>query len=361
MKRIFLLLLPATLLTVPFLILSCSKNELGKSADSVKKLKTDFYCMTVNGSVGFERFIEEGGASSAEEVSDYLSDYLSAGPYGKLETNFSPKGFACSALKVKHNNGEGYLVGRNYDWDNCTAMIIRNIPDSGYKSLSTVNLDFLGFGESYKPEGMINAFKATAGVYVPMDGINEKGLIVADLMAGDDEVTDQRSSLPDLTTTTAMRLLLNTAANVQEALEILSNYDMHSDIGTAHHLFLADAKGNSVAVEWVNSEMIVTPSDVLNNHYLCSQKAGVGSSQESFIHEAKLLSAKESAQGVMSSEQMADALFEVLSLPDESYYGGTQWSIVFDTESASATWYWRRDRARSYTFFAGSDIQVIKE
>ena len=177
MKKTLVLLLSVLVLA------SCTRNELGKSARTAKKLQTDLYCMTVNGSVGFEAFIDAGGASSAEEVSAYLGDYLSAGPFGKLETKVSTGEFGCSALKIGHNTG-GFLVGRNYDWDDCTTLIIRNIPSNGYASLSTVNLDFLGFGDGYKPEGMVNAFKAVVGVYVPMDGINEKGLVVADLMAG---------------------------------------------------------------------------------------------------------------------------------------------------------------------------------
>ena len=154
-----------------------------------------------------------------------------------------------------------------------------------------------------------------------------------------------------------MRLILNTAANVDEALEILRNYDMHSDIGTAHHLFLADAEGKSVAVEWVSGEIKVTESDVLNNHYLCEEKAGTASGELSFVHESKLLEARNRSKGKMSSEELADAMFEVIALPDGNYFGGTQWTIVYDCSQASATWYFRRDRATSYTFFAGSDIQ----
>ena len=43
---------------------SCSKNELGKAGDTVKKIQTDFYSMTVDGDAGFEHFLEQGGASS---------------------------------------------------------------------------------------------------------------------------------------------------------------------------------------------------------------------------------------------------------------------------------------------------------
>ena len=332
---------------------SCSKNELGKAGDTVKKIQTDFYSMTVDGDAGFKHFLEQGGASSTEELADFLGDYLSAGPWGKLKCTLTPGEFACSALCVQSPDGAP-MMGRNFDWDDCKSMIVSCFPKNAYASVSTVNLDFLGFGEDYKPEGMINCYKATAGVYVPMDGINQMGLVVADLMAGDKEITAQSEpGKKNLTTTTAIRLLLNYAADVDEAVKLLSEYNVHSDIGSAHHLMIADAKGRSVAVEWVDNQMIVTPSEVLNNHYLCDPKKGVGSGEESLAHEKCLLELNAECGGVMDSEQLADAMFKVLSLPNESYYGGTQWTIVYNLRDCSATYYLRRDRDRAHSFSAG--------
>ena len=339
---------------------SCQKNELGKSAETIKKLNTDFYYMTVTSDAGFSDFIDRGGASSPDELAAFLTEYLSSGPYGKLGVKVGSGDFACSALRAADKLGTT-ISGRNFDWDPCTGMIIRNIPGNGqYSSISTVNMDFLGFGDGYKPTGLINSFKAVAGVFVPLDGINEKGLVVADLMAGDKEVTDQRSSRPDLTTTGAVRLLLNRAADVGEAVDLLKRFDMHSDIGSAHHLFVADAKGESVAIEWVNNEMIVTPSKVLNNHYLCEQKKGTGSGPLSWQHEASLLKSWDECGGVMGAEEMADAMFAAVELPDQGGFGGTQWTVVYDSKEMSATYYYRRDRAKSYTFFADNDLQVFK-
>lgn len=331
-------------------ICSCKMNTLGESAGTAKELATDFYYMKVSGDVGFGNFISQGGASSAGEMAEYISNYLSAGPFGKLETKISGGDIACSAVRVDSPN-KASLVGRNFDWDDCKTMIIYNVPGNGaYSSLSTVNLDFLGFGEDFKPTGMINAFKATAAVYVPMDGINEKGLVVSDLMAGDKEVTEQKGDGLHLTTTAAIRMLLNYAANTEEALALLSDCKMHSDIGAAHHLFISDAQGLSVCVEWVDGKLISTPSPVLNNHYLCEEKKGIGSGELSLEHEAKLLEALESSKGVMDEEELADLMFDVIALPDASFYGGTQWTVVFDSKECSATWYYHRDRAKPYRY-----------
>lgn len=344
------------------MLASCQLNELGEAGKTIRELNTDLYHITITGDAGFERYLAQGGASSTSEMGDYISDYLSCGPWGTLKCAPKMSGFACSALAATNANDEA-VSGRNYDWDPCKALIIRCVPENEYASISTANIDFLGFGDAYDPmDGIINQYKATAAVYVPMDGINEKGLVVADLMAGDDECTNQvDSAKPNITTTSAIRLLLNHAANVEQALELLEQYNMHSDIGRAHHLFVSDANGRSVCVEWVNNQMIVTDSQVLNNHYLCEEKKGIRSGELSLKHETILLNTYAEHNGILSSEEMADAMFAAAALPTECDYGGTQWTIVYNQKQGSATYYWRRDRARSYTFFASSTVEVIKK
>ena len=167
-------------------------------------------------------------------------------------------------------------MGRNFDFNSATAMILHTIPDHGYETITTFNVEYYGFGKDYKPEGFANQYMALSGLFFALDGINEKGFAMADLMAGDTIETHQRTHRPDLTTTAAICYLLRNAANVDEALEMLRTIDMHSDIGAAHHYAMADASGRSVVVEYVNNEMIVTESPAVANHYLCEAKLNVG-------------------------------------------------------------------------------------
>ena len=107
------------------------------------------------------------------------------------------------------------------------------------------------------------------------------------------------------------------AADVQEALALLRQYNMHSDIGTAHHLFVADAAGNSVCVEWADNRMYVTETNVLNNHYLCAAKQGITSGGESNRHEAILLHWYNGHNGILTAAQMAahSSLWSMTSTP----------------------------------------------
>lgn len=224
------------------------------AANSIEELEDGLYSMKINGDYGFDDFLAQGGAASDSALADYLIGYLSHGFY-KIESDVQTGEFGCSTISVADENGTTFF-GRNYDWEECQTMIVHTRPKNGYESVSTCCLDFLGFDGEYIPDGsMIERMQTLAAVYVPLDGMNEKGLVVADLMAGDKEETHQQTDKPDLTTTTAIRLLLDRAADVDEAIALLEQFDMNSSIGSAHHLSIADASGKSVVVEYVDSEM----------------------------------------------------------------------------------------------------------
>lgn len=116
-----------------------------------------------------------------------------------------------------------------------------------------------------------------AALYAPLDGMNEKGLAVSVNMIQDAATIAQDTEKPDITTTTAIRLLLNKAATVDEALELLKQYDLHASFGMMIHFAIADNSGRGVAVEYIDNEMVVSETPVVTNFYLAEgDKQGVG-------------------------------------------------------------------------------------
>ena len=303
------------------------------AAGSVKKIGDKLYYMEYEGDYGFQGFLDNGGAASESEMANYIVSMMSGG-FVKLEAEDVEHNFGCSTLSVYGDDFS--LMGRNYDWqgEKGNAMIIHTKPDNGYRSYSTTWLDFLGFGEGFAPEEFKDKYLSIAAVYVPLDGMNEKGLCVADLIAGDNEVTHQNTEKPDLTTTSAIRLLLDRAANVDEAVELLKEYDMNSSIGMAHHISISDAEGKSVVVEYVNGEMKVTETDIVTNHYLAEgEKYGVGN-EESHRRFEKIEGMKNS---VNTTDLMAQCMESV------SYEKETQWSIVYDKRNLTLDFYSERN------------------
>lgn len=337
MKILWIIL--ALLLVGLLVILAGAWSMFGeevKAAQSVKRLEEGLYYLEFSGDYGFDAFLEEGGASSEAAMAEYITAFLSGG-FAKGGTNPAVQNFGCSTLTA-HS-----LMGRNYDWegaDGC-AIIIHTKPKNGYESYSTNWLNFMGFGENWKPEGFANQYMALAAVYVPLDGINEKGLCVADLINGDNEQTHQQTDKADLTTSTAIRLLLDKAATVDEAIILLQQYDMNSAIGMSHHLAVSDATGRSVVIEYIGGEMIVTDTPAVTNHYLSAgKKQGLGN-PESLARIGKLL---EMCSHITGTGNMRDTMEAV------SYPGITRWSIVYDLDAKSFDFYWNRQFNEPYHF-----------
>ena len=321
-------------------------GALIKSANSCVKLDDGLYYMEYKGDDGFDGLMAKGGFEKADDMVGYIIEFLSKGHY-KPEVETSKEPYGCSALTVKTPDGS-VMMGRNFDFPSAIGVIMHCIPDKGYETITTFNVEFYQFGEEFKPEGFKNQYMCLAGLFVALDGINEKGLAIADLMAGDSIETHQRTSKPDLTTTAAIPYMLKNAANVNEALKLLEGIDMHSDIGTAHHYAMADISGRSVVVEYVDNKMVVTESPAVANHYLCEQKLNVGLTEGDDRYD-RLCQRFDQTQGVMSEKQLTDAIATV-SQPQRKGFLGTAWTMVMDLSHPSVTYYSLRHFDKPFHF-----------
>lgn len=319
---------------------------------TIEKLDDHLWSMEYKGDYGFDGFLEQGGAKSDAEMGDYIASFLSHG-FWKPDTSTAGGNYGCSTVTVTSPDGAA-LFGRNFDWEECDKMLVHTIPQNGYESIATCNLDFLGFGEDWKPDGsMGDKFMALASVYAILDGMNEKGLCVADLMVSHEEGIDQNTDKPDITIVSGLRLLLDKAANVEEALKLLSQYDMHFSLGRAQHFSLSDAAGRSVAVEWKDGEMVVTDTPVVTN-YLHGDDGTSGSGQ-SYVRFNTLTQRRDAAKGVMTAEEVRTSLAAVAqsNFPGENGGEKTCWSCVYDQRELTATFYDTEDWAQPYALSLG--------
>ena len=172
---------------------------------------------------------------------------------------------------------------------------------------------------------MLVRLLSVAAPYAPMDGMNEKGLCVAVLMIEDRPGFDQQSGKNDLTTTTAVRLLLDQAATVEEAVELLEDYDLHASAGMMVHFAIADAQGRSVAAEYVDNTLSIVETPVVTNFYLTpGEKYGVGT-QESMVRY-QMLSELTEKQAAWDLDAVRDALDSMSKHNFDSPFASTEWS-----------------------------------
>ena len=306
----------------------------------IKQLADGLFLLEYTGDYWFDNFLAQGGAKTNEELASFIEKELKNEQWKipPLDENSKVKitlpKFGCSSIVAKKANGDA-IYGRNYDWmKDSSVLIIHTKPTNGYESISTSSMEFLGQDRNWKPKR--NPAKneiAIAAIYVPLDGMNEKGLYIADLVAGDNEKTAQNTGKIAVTTTTAMRLVLDKAATVDEAIELLKNHDMNSVIGFAHHFAIADASGKSVAVEWVNNQMYICETKVLANFYVTDcPKTGRGLHTPIYGRLERLGNKN---NWILDANQIRDGL--------KSVKGNTTWSCVYEPDDKKITYYLREN------------------
>ena len=325
-----------------------------KGALSVRELDEGLYYMEYKGEDGFDALVERGGGRTSSELADYVISFLSKGFYPLPEPEPDSVRYGCSSLVARSPEGN-VLMGRNFDFPFGAGIIMHCRPKHGYESITTFNTDFYGFGEGWKPEGFVNQYLALAGLFFALDGINEKDLVVADLMAGDNVATHQETGKPALTTTSALKYLLNRAATVDEAVELLRGIDMHSDIGSAHHYAIADASGRSVVVEYVDNEIVVVESPACTNHYLCEAKRNVGLYEGDDRYDILCAQYAESG-GTMDKQSLGTAIASV-SAGDTPGSMGTLWTTLMDLTNPSVIYWSRRHFDKPFRFTLGDFSQ----
>lgn len=308
------------------------------ASGKIEELQDGLSYAVHTGDDGFADFIQAGGASSDREVVSFLTDHLLQG-----DNLFQMlTGGGCSTIAVADETGDRYF-GRNFDWYDCNALIVKDEPEEGYASISTVNLDFITQAAGAR---LPDQAKVLASVYAPLDGMNEEGLAISVNMIEDSDTIAQITDRPDLTTTTAVRLLLNEAADVEEALELLRSYDLHASFGYMIHFAIADRNGRSVAVEYVGNQMSVTDTPVLTNFYITEgEKYGIGTVQS---HERfQILQEALENHPEMSFNRIRDTLSDVSK---EHWHDGetTEWSVIYNLTDGSARYYHREDYSKSW-------------
>ncbi len=237
---------------------SISSIKLIAKADEENK-SAPVYSIEYKGNYYFDKFIEQGGASSDSELINFIVKNITK---GIIPINIGLSDIGCSSFTVQTAEGH-HLFGRNYDFDTTTAMIVHTKPTDGrYESYSSVDTQFLGLKKGAYIDGILNKFITLAAPYAPLDGINSEGVSCGIYMSyqgskttenGDTRnvATNQMTEKPDITSTTLLRLILDKAANVEEAIELAKSYDMHDSANTSFHYMVADATGASAILEYV--------------------------------------------------------------------------------------------------------------
>ena len=299
-----------------------------------------------------QQLLDEGGISTQDELAKYIIRVLLKGL--PIPIAYDVPSLACSTFAATTPDGQ-FLMGRNLDNQETDLAVVKTAPKDGYRSVSVVNLSFLGYNESYTPEKLKDRVVAMGAPYFPLDGINEKGFAVGVLQLMADP-TDQNTEKPDVDTTLAIRILLDRAATVDEAIALLRQYDMHASAGGCYHFQMADATGRSVVAEYVGDELrVVEKADgfLAATNFFLSDVPFEYEPQGMDRYEGMKETLTEKNSVLTAEEGMALLLKVALTgtAPDEqgrSY--STQWSSVYNLSEPSLTLCADRNGSETFRF-----------
>lgn len=215
-----------------------------------------------NNNYYFDDFLAQGGVNSNEELINFAVNKLTR---GLVNLNIEPGSLkmGCTTFSARTSAGDK-LFARNYDFAQAGIAVVKTAPEGDHKSIGVVDMSKI----MIKPEGNDLSLSQKAFLllspYACMDGINDAGLSCSILMSrqGKDPSIEESTSVGtdtqtpniDLTATTFIRILLDKASTVEEAVAIAENIDMHEFAFSSFHYAVADAKGNSAIIEWVGQD-----------------------------------------------------------------------------------------------------------
>ena len=331
LKRTGIVLLIVVLVVVIVTIIMFG-NEI-RSLASIKKLDDyGLFQMTYYSDYGFDEFLK-AGAENDGEIEAFLVKHLLKG----LPINLDLAGGGCTVFVTKNENGD-VLFGRNWDFSYSPGMQVFTRPKNGYASVSTANLAFVGYSEDNLPSGLnFSSFLALAAPYVPIDGMNEKGVAMALLAVPESEPPFDENKVM-LNTTTAIRLVLDKAASVDEAVELLSQYNIYFSYGIDSHFLIGDASGKSVLVEYYDGGMQVVTTDEdyqVASNFIAYNGVNIGEGFNEFERYDRVREAIDSNGCVLSVEQSVALLAEVCI----TYNGEDklEWTAIYNLSNLDGT------------------------
>lgn len=304
----------------------------------------NLYRMDVKYDYNIENIINYGITDNQSVVDAITKEALPL-----LPVHIEAPEFGCSAFSVEDTEGDN-LMGRNYDFaNNSSAMLVYSTPKDGYKSVAFAALDNISANNA--DANLKSKFACLTAPFVCLDGMNEKGVSIA-VLTLDSEPTKQDTGKPTISTTLAIRLVLDKAATTQEAVDLLKKYDMMASSGRDYHFYITDSSGDGRIIEYNldnGRELVATSVRTATNFFeIYKDKVKPNQHNEIYGHGKERYDSIEEIftnnEGKITTNVAWEALKAASQTPKEGdVTSNTQWSILYNNTDLTAEIVIRRD------------------
>lgn len=296
------------------------------------------------------------------------------------KVSFTP---GCSAFAVPEATSGNFLMGRNYDFCHTTtvngvkqyvpisAFVVHTAPKGGKKSISFVDGLNFGYKQGACTDGKSDLSLLIGLPYAALDGINEDGFAISVLSLNEAPAMQTDATKKNICTTVAIRMLLDRASTVKQAVEMLRQYNMrmkNTDDKHNYHFFMADATGDYAIVEYTRNPKdtlekyptrmeVLTGNDTLRcvtNFYVSPTMAGTNDGWGSDHGKKRYFDMRDNllANNYVLSSSAAMSLLKLVSQEpnEDDPTSFTQWSEVFNLTEKSLRLSILREYGKSYNF-----------
>ncbi|MFT4146109.1 MAG: linear amide C-N hydrolase [Mobilitalea sp.] len=333
LRNVFFVLLGLILVFTSIIYISFYNEIL--TISSIKKINTvPVYEMNYKGNFGFDKYLKTGSKNYSE-----YADFMNANLLKGIPEFYYDK-FECSTFFARTPEGD-YIMGRNYDTEVSIPFVLRTNSKKGFKTVGMADLRNPGWNNT----NLVSRMTALSAPYYTFDGMNENGVAIAGLSVPFGARSDIDESKTTLYDYAVIRLTLEKAENVDDAIKQLSQYNIKMENTYPSHYMIADEAGNCAIIDYVDGSMKVIRKDdnyqIATNMLTFNNDKHQGYSADRYQNFDKVLSEK---SGVISIEDALELLVE------NTVPGDEQWSSVYNLTDKTMSVKFHGDYENTYTY-----------
>ena len=235
------------------------KTNAEKTIHSIKKINEfPFYIAKYYGDYKINEY-KNGAIKNPNDIVPFFESlFFELGKPTKLSIPMPPEiDLGCSVFFC-HNKNNSTIIGKNNDWKKDPILLLKTTPEEGYASLSMVNLNFCDLFQ-------LNSFEHNLllAPYVPLDGMNEMGLVVTTLSVQGESEYPKKPDQLSVGDFNIIRIILDTCSNIDEAIAVFDQYNMMQTGPLPIHILIADRR-ESCIVEFFDGKMHIKREQELN-------------------------------------------------------------------------------------------------
>lgn len=332
-KKVSLILF-AFILLIGGIIAISFFNEIRTISSIKKNNDVPVYAMTYRGEYAFDKYLKTGSINYREYTNFMNANLLKGIP------KIYHKNFECSTFFARTPEDD-FIMARNLDTTETIPLCLKTNTKNGFKTIGMANLVNMGWNNS----NLISKLTALSAPYFTFDGMNENGVAVAAMSVPYGSRSDINKNKNTLYDYAVIRLVMDKAKNVKDAIKLLSQYNIKMEETYPSHYMIGDATGNSVVIDYVDGSMKVIEKEgdyqIATNMLSYHNEEHMGYSSDRYKAFETALS---ETKGIISVE---DAL---KLLEDNTTPGEAQWASVYNLSDKTMSVEFYGDYENTYTY-----------